>query len=159
MWPSTSTGVRTTLWCFLIVMSLAIVGLVSGGGYEAQAVVYQGFGSTTPGGAGGETVSVTNLNDSGPGSLRDALSQGHRTIVFEVSGTITLGSMIKVNGSFITVDGSTAPAPGITLANAGLYISGSNSAHDLIVQDLRVRNSLADGITIRDSAYNIVIDH
>jgi len=159
MLPSTSSCVRTTLWCSLLAMSLAIVGLVSGGGHEAQAAAYQGFGSTTPGGAGGEIVGVTTLDDSGPGSLRDALSQGNRTIMFQVSGTITLTSMIKVGGPFITIDGSTALPPGITLANAGLYISGNNSAHDIIVQNLRVRNSLGDGITIRDSAYNIVIDH
>jgi hypothetical protein len=125
----------------------------------AGAVPYQGFGATTPGGAGQAVVHVTTLADSGPGSLRTALSQGNRMIVFDVSGTITLSSAVKIKGAFITIDGFTAPPPGITLVNAGLYISGNDFAHDIIVQGLRIRNAKGDGITIRDSAYNIVIDH
>jgi pectate lyase len=105
-------------------------------------------------------VHVTNLNDSGAGSLRDALSQGNRTIVFDVSGTITLlTGFIKVKGAFITIDGLSAPAPGITLVNAGLYLSGTKNVHDVIIQGLRIRNAVGDGITVRDSAHHIVIDH
>jgi len=125
----------------------------------AGAAGYQGFGATTLGGTGKPVVHVTTLSDSGPGSLRTAVSQGNRTIVFDVSGPIVLASMIKVKGAFLTLDGFSAPAPGITLVNAGLLISGLDNAHDIIVQGLRVRNSIADSITIRDGAYNIVIDH
>lgn len=127
--------------------------------YAASAAPYQGFGATTPGGRGGRTVYVTNLNDSGPGSLRAALSQGTRTVVFTVSGRIPLAKMIKVRGPFLTLDGFTAPPPGITLVNAGLLISGTHDAHDILIRGLRIRNPAPDGITIRDSASNIVIDH
>jgi len=120
---------------------------------------YQGFGALTPGGSRGRIVSVTNLHDSGPGSLRAAVSEGSRTVVFAVSGTISLTKMIKVKGAFLTLDGFSAPPPGITLVNAGLYLSGTHQAHDIIIRGLRIRNSAADGITIRDGASNIVIDH
>jgi len=134
-----------------------------------EAAVYEGFGATTSGGTGQATVVVTNLNDSGAGSLRDALSQGNRTIVFDVGGTppppriITLTSgPIKVKGAFITIDGCSAPSPqipGISLFNAGLYLSGTKGVHDVIIKCVRVRNAVGDGITVRDGAHHVVIDH
>lgn len=126
---------------------------------QAEAVFYQGFGATTPGGAGKPAVHVTNLNDSGPGSLRDAVSQGNRTVVFDVGGEIVLSNYVYVTGAFITIDGSTAPPSGITLKNRGLIIRGSQGAHDIIIQGIRVRNSPQDGIQIAYGAYNVVIDH
>jgi len=137
------------------------------GEQAVEAADYQGFGAMTPGGTGQTTVVVTNLNDSGAGSLRDALSQGNRTIVFDVPGatlrTITLTSgPIKVKGALITIDGCSAPSPqipGITLVNAGLYLSGTKGVHDVIIKCLRVRNAVGDGITVRDAAHHIVIDH
>jgi len=137
----------------------AAASLVFVGAQGAGATVHQGFGATTLGGAQGAVVHVTTLADSGSGSLRQALSQGNRTVVFDVSGTIMLSSMIPVRGAFVTIDGSSAPPPGITLANAGLKISGETATHDVIVQGIRIRNSSGDGITIRDNTYNIVIDH
>jgi hypothetical protein len=107
---------------------------------------------------------VTNLNDSGPGSLRDALSQGNRYIVFEVGGVIETSSRIYVKGGNITVDGFTAPPPGISIKNYGLKILGSKGAHDVIVQGIRVHiiNDKAgeeDGITVAEGAYNVVIQN
>lgn len=129
------------------------------GAATAQAQSYQGFGASTPGGTGGSVVRVTNLHDAGPGSLRSAVAQGNRTIVFDVGGIIDLASAVYVNGAFITIDGFTAPAPGITLRGDALVIRGSHGAHDVIARGLRVRDSVLDGIQIAAGAYNVVIDH
>jgi hypothetical protein len=143
-------------------VALTGVGLILGALYPVgpiSAQTYQGFGAATPGGAGQPVYHVTNLNDSGPGSLRDAVFQGNRYVVFDVAGEIALASKVPVRGAFVTIDGSSAPSPGITLKNAGLNISGIKGAHDLIVRGIRVRGSAEDGIQIVDGAYNIVIDH
>jgi len=130
------------------------------GAREAGASVYQGFGATTPGGAQGSVVHVTTLEDFGPGSLREALSDGNRTVVFDIGGTIALSSQILVKGAFTIIDGFTAPEPpGITLTGAGLMLSGTHETHDVIVRGIRIRDVVGDGITIRDYTYNIVIDH
>jgi pectate lyase len=117
---------------------------------------YEGFGASTPGGNGQPVYRVTNLKDSGPGSLRDALSRGNRTIVFDIKGEIVLQSEIRVKSAFITIDGFTALSPGITIKNYGLYFL---KAHDVVVRGLRIRNAKKDGIWIADGAYNIVVDH
>lgn len=117
---------------------------------------YEGFGATTRGGEGQPVYRVTNLKDSGPGSLRDALARSNRMIVFAVRGEIALRSEIRVKGAFITIDGFTAMSPGITIKNHGLYFL---QAHDVIVRGLRIRNAKKDGIWITDGSYNIVVDH
>lgn len=138
---------------------LAVSGLAALVTFPPAAAAYEGFGATTPGGSGGIVVHVTNLNDSGPGSLREALSQGNRTVVFDVAGEIALATPVYVMGAFVTVDGLTAPAPGITLRGQGLYITGNRGAHDIIVRQVRVRDSAEDGIQVAWSAHNVVIDH
>jgi pectate lyase len=116
-----------------------------------------------------QTYVVENLNDSGPGSLRDAVSKGNRHVIFDVAGEIKLESDIYVNGAFITIDGSTAPPPGITLKNYGLRVYGKKGAHDVIIQGIRIRELIPIsiignevkgglGILISFGAYNIVVD-
>jgi len=120
----------------------------------------EGFGATTPGGRGGEVIEVTNLDDSGPGSLRHALEQvGPRTIVFRVSGTIEMESDITVENPNVTVAGQTAPGDGIALKNYQLMIS----ADDVIVRYLRFRRGRAnegrtDSLSI-SWAENVIVDH
>ncbi len=124
-----------------------------------QASEYEGFGASTPGGSDGSVVHVTNLNDSGPGSLREAVAGGNRTVVFDVGGIIELESAVYMTGAFVTIDGFTAPVPGITLRGGALVIRGNDGAHDVIVRGLRVRDAPLDGIQIAYGAYNVVIDH
>lgn len=122
-----------------------------------------GDGGSTSGGAGRAGMRVTTLADSGPGSLRDAVSQGDRMVVFDVAGTISLQSALVIGGSSLTIDGTSAPSPGITLRDAGILIDGA-AIHDVRVQNLRVRSPgrnypEGDGITVKNGAHHVVIDH
>lgn len=120
---------------------------------------FEGFGTQTTGGTGKPIYHVTNLNNTGVGSIRDALSKGNRYIVFDVGGTITLTTDMYILGPNVTVDGTTAPAPGITLKNAGIIVQGTRGAHDVVIHNIRVRNAHSDGFTISYGAYNVVLDH
>lgn len=125
-----------------------------------------GWASATPGGRGGQIIRVTNLDKEGPGSLRAAIeAEGPRIVVFEVGGVIDLEmETLRLRNPYITIAGQTAPSPGITLIRGGMDIS----AHDVIVQHLRIRPGSAgqgwmsgweeDGISTV-GAYNVIIDH
>ena len=129
----------------------------------------QGFGANAKGGRGGEVIYVTNLNDSGAGSLREAINtQGARTIIFRVGGTINLLSSLEIQNPLITIAGQTAPGDGITLrldpahTNSAMFIE----AADIIIRHIRVRVGAAsvgeccrDAITLFDGADRVIIDH
>jgi hypothetical protein len=119
----------------------------------------EGYGRFAVGGRGGKVVEVTNLNDSGPGSLRDAVNQeiGPRTIVFTVSGNIKLASRLVVNQPYITIAGQTAPGEGITISRAPIGLTGN----DGIVRFLKVRiggGTTYDGMGLTGADVSI-IDH
>ncbi len=120
----------------------------------------EGFGAQAVGGRGGKVLFVTNLNDAGPGSLREAVeTKGPRTVIFEVSGTIALESTLSIQEPFITIAGQTAPGDGICLKNYTLSIK----ADHVIVRYLRCRpgdntGGEPDAISI-SSGQNIIVDH
>jgi hypothetical protein len=135
---------------------------------------YEGFGSTTTGGAGQPTYRVTTLADTGPGSLRDALSTGRRCIVFDVAGEIVLRSQVYIRGDSLTVDGFSAQAPGITVRDYGISVWGTHGAQNIVLRGLRFRNAgqstcrgatdhaeghCWDAIQIKNGASRVVIDH
>lgn len=107
-----------------------------------------------------EVYHVTNLNDSGEGSLRDALSQEGRYIVFDIDGTIELQSSLSIPSN-TTIWGQTAPGEGITVT--GYDIQTKNGAHDIIVRYLKVRptdetGNEPDGLGGRFNT-NVIFDH
>jgi hypothetical protein len=121
----------------------------------------EGFGARTPGGRGGRVLLVTNLNDSGPGSLRYACQQkGPRIVVSRVAGIIDLASPIAVTEPNITIAGQTAPGGGVCLRGYGMSIS----TNDVIVRHLRFRpgdisGKEVDGLSIGGDSRNVMIDH
>lgn len=120
--------------------------LTTASAYAAQAPTEipafpgaEGFGRFAKGGRGGDVYHVTNLDDSGPGSLRQGIdtAEGPRTIIFDVSGNIRLKDELRLEDkAFITIAGQTAPGDGITLCDQKLSLSKS---HDIIIRYIRLR--------------------
>ncbi len=129
----------------------------------AQAPAFpgaEGHGRYVTGGRGGSVIHVTNLNDSGTGSLREAVSgNSKKIIVFDVGGVIALESELKIGGN-TTIEGQTAPYPGITLRYYTVRPGANN-----IIRFLRIRrgsekdvNDGADAIWQREVT-GLVLDH
>lgn len=132
----------------------------------------QGFGKFATGGRGGKVYTVTNLNDAGAGSFREAFSAypgEPLTIVFAVGGIIELQSQIKVSRSNFTIAGQTAPGDGICLKGHSFIINGARSASlggnhgNIIIRYLRSRpgSTLATGVYGFDleNCHNVIVDH
>ncbi|MBC7948800.1 MAG: pectate lyase [Chitinophagaceae bacterium] len=127
----------------------------------------EGFGKYTTGGRGGKVMIVTNLDDKGPGSFREAAEgKGKRIVVFGISGTIHLESRLSIKGD-VTIAGQTAPGDGICIADHPVSLGGDN----IIVRYLRFRlgdkfqrGGMVDGNGADDALggnrrKHIVIDH
>ncbi len=131
----------------------------------------EGYGANTIGGRGGAVLFVTNLNDSGPGSLRAAVAaSGPRVIIFKVGGIIQLESRLNIVNPYLTIAGQTAPGGGICIAGYSVLIYGP--AHDIIIRGVRFRHGdLSDengaradalgtnGISVANTVRNVIIDH
>ncbi|MBN1180865.1 MAG: RICIN domain-containing protein [Bacteroidales bacterium] len=96
----------------------------------------EGFGKYTTGGRGGTVYHVTNLNDSGEGSFRDAVSQPNRIVVFDVGGVINITSRIVIQKN-ITIAGQTAPGEGITIYGNGIALNDQSG--NTIIRYIRFR--------------------
>ena len=152
---------------------VALAALARGQAVKAFPTA-EGFGAHARGGRGGRVIEVTNLNDSGEGSLRSAMeAAGPRIVVFRVSGTITLQSAIRVTEPYLTVAGQTSPG--------GVQIRGNgqpkgdwgvwcvNGAHDIVLRYLRVRmgghmehdagNNILFYGTADPGVHDVIVDH
>ena len=120
----------------------------------------EGFGAQSIGGRGGKVLFVTNLDDGGPGSLRKAVeTDGPRTVIFRISGTLVLKSAIVITKPYITIAGQTAPGDGICLKNHAMVIAADN----VIVRHIRCRpgdNAKAESDSLSvSSGRDIIVDH
>jgi len=132
----------------------------------------EGFGKSAVGGRSGQVIKVANLNDSGPGSFREAVTaSSRRIVVFEVSGIINLESDLNIYNPYLTIAGQTSPG--------GILITGYQTlvnTHDVIIRHMRFRvgsHRIADGADPEsldafdiwgdywgpNKAYNIIVDH
>lgn len=120
-----------------------------------------GGGMYAFGGRGGKVYVVTNLNDSGPGSFREACeAAGPRVVVFNVAGVIRLKDRIRVRAPYITIAGNTAPGDGVCIAGNTVELE----THDIIVRYMRFRRGATEAADRNDSfggnpVGNLMIDH
>jgi hypothetical protein len=119
----------------------------------------EGFGRFATGARGGEVYHVTHLNDSGPGSFRDALSQPHRTVVFDVGGVIRISSRISVSPN-VTIAGQSAPGDGIVVYGNAVSFTDANQS---ITRHIRFRMGV-NGEHGKDAAglasgHDMIFDH
>ncbi len=126
----------------------------------------EGAGANAQGGRGGTVFHVTTTNDNGStslaGSLRQGVSVANRTIVFDVSGTITLASDLKITVSNLTIAGQSAPGDGIAIKGWSFMIENT---HDVVVRYLRCRPGDVNCASFQGDSFdfvyatNVVADH
>lgn len=143
------------------------IGLSAVPAADAQTLAFpnaEGYGRYASGGRGGDVYVVTNLNNSGAGSLREGVTNRNesipRTVVFAVSGTIYLTSSLRITKGNLTITGQSAPGDGICLANHS--IDPSNSTN-VVIRFIRSRlgdqyNVDQDAFTCRH-ATDVIVDH
>jgi hypothetical protein len=154
----------STLFALCALLLSVFVGGIArtAGVHAAPALAFPGavgFGSNATGGGNGTVYHVTNLNDSGSGSFRDAVSKSNRVIDFSVSGYIRLSSAVSVSSN-VTINGQTAPGSGIGIMAREVSFSGASND---IVRDIRFRQGDLDTEKSKSSlnllnASNLIFD-
>jgi pectate lyase len=151
---------RKFILCIIAFISIAVH-------LNAQQLAFpgaEGWGRYSKGGRGGIVLRVTNLNDKGPGSFREAVTNpAPRIVVFDVSGTIDLKSPLHITSPYLTIAGQTAPGDGICLKRFPLRI---RNTHDIIIRGIRIRPGIESGligseidVIDLDSSQNVIVDH
>ena len=141
-------------------LCLTVFGFIGAGAEPLAFPEALGFGAQVTGGRGGSVYHVTNLNDDGAGSFRDAVSQGNRIVVFDVSGIINIKTAVSIKSN-ITIAGQTAPGEGIAI-HGGKLSTGKQS--NIIIRYLRIRpgentaSEKDDALNLYDSK-NVIVDH
>jgi hypothetical protein len=138
----------------------------------AQQIAFpgaEGFGKYATGGRGGKVVAVTNLNDDGEGSFRNALEKfpgEPLTVIFKVSGIIELQSKIQIKRSNLTIAGQTAPGDGICLKNQSLILNGASAKGNhgnIIIRFIRSRPGGTDKKGLygfdMENCHDVIVDH
>jgi hypothetical protein len=146
---------------YIVLVSLIIPDVTFG--QTSQVLAFpgaEGYGKQTSGGRGGKLYVVTNLNDSGPGSLREAIdAKGPRMVIFDVSGYIDLKSKLIIRHDSISILGHSAPGIGICLR----YFPTEIRANNVLIRYIRFR--MGDTNAVEGDALscvgqrNVIIDH
>ncbi|UCH15871.1 MAG: pectate lyase [Bacteroidales bacterium] len=153
------TNIEKIIISVVVLLLLTVVYLTAKG----QQIAFpgaEGYGKYAKGGRGGVVYEVTNLNDSGEGSLRTAIeATGPRTVIFRISGNIELESPLRVKNPFITIAGQTAPGDGICIKNHPISID----ADHVIIRYIRLRPGDVSGndYDAISGRYfkNVIVDH
>ena len=121
----------------------------------------EGGGMFSIGGRGGQVLVVSNLNDDGPGSFREACeAAGPRIVIFNVAGIIRLKDRVRIRAPYITISGATAPGDGVCIAGNTVEVE----THDVVIRHMRFRRGATDAAERNDSIGgnpigNLIIDH
>jgi pectate lyase len=145
---------------YFVFSVMVIISVVSSSNSFSQQLAFpgaEGFGRFASGGRGGSVYLVTNLNDTGEGSFRDAVSMPNRTVIFNLSGVIKIGKKVAASPN-ITIAGQTAPGEGITVYGNSVSFSDNS-----IIRYIRFRGSIdmsrGSCTVVADNLKDIIFDH
>ena len=156
----------------MLVLALCVCAILVTDAFAAPLAFPQaeGFGRFAKGGRGGAVIKVSNLLDSGAGSLRACVqATGPRTCVFTVSGEIRVNSRITCTSPYLTIAGQTAPGDGVMLTNrGGPNLNGplrlAPGCDDAVIRHLRIRpgpppSTSSNVSAIQVEASRVILDH